>query len=202
MKPVYRIARTVIYPFFKWIFPVKFVGFEETQKKGGYILCANHTSMTDPCYMAVIMKRQIYFMAKAELFKVPVVKDIAKGAGAFAVDRGSGDMSAIEHAENLIKRGHILGIFPEGTRHKTGAPHKAKSGIAYIAMHTKADILPISVYREGKFNIFRKTTVRCGEVIPFGKLYDETLSDRANIKNIANRVTEEITKLWEKKHEY
>lgn len=202
MKPVYKLVRGVIYPIFRWLLPVRFVGFEKAHKDGGYILCANHTSMTDPCFMAVILKRQIYFMAKAELFKIPVLKQIAVGAGAFAVDRGSGDVSAIEHAEKLISRGHILGIFPEGTRHKTGAPRKAKSGIAYIAMHTKSDILPVSVYREGKFSIFRKTTVRCGDVIPYDELVDENASDRANLKNIANRVTEEITKLWEMEHEY
>ena len=202
MKPIYRIVRGVIYPIFKWFLPVKYVGFENIEKTGGYILCANHTSMTDPCYISVKMKRQIYYMAKAELFKVPVLNAVAISAGAFAVDRGKGDVSAIEHAEALIGRGHILGIFPEGTRYKTGAPRKAKSGIAYIAMHTKADILPVSIYREGRFTIFKKTTVRCGEVIPFSELYDETLSERANMKNICNRVTDEITKLWEKKHEY
>ena len=132
---------------------------------------------------------------------LPGVIHIAKAGGAFSVDRGAGDVGAIEHADTIIKRGHIVGIFPEGTRYKTGAPRKAKSGIAYIAMHTKADILPVSIYREGEFNIFRKTTVRCGKVIPFNEIYDETLSDRANLKNIVNRVTDELTALWEMGHE-
>ncbi len=202
MKPVYKIGRGIVFPVFKWLLPVKFVGFEDMKKSGGYILCANHTSMSDPLFMAVIFKRQINFMAKAELFKIPVLSQILKAAGVFAVERGHGDMTAIERAETIIKRGHILGIFPEGTRHKEGAPHKAKSGIAYIAMHTKADILPISFYREGKFNIFKKTTVRCGKVIPFSEVYNETASDRTNLKAIASRVTEEITKLWEMGHEY
>ncbi len=201
MKPVYKIGRGMIYPIFRWLLPVKFIGFEGVNKSGGYILCANHTSMSDPLFMATAFKRQINFMAKAELFKIPILSQIISAAGAFAVERGQGDMSAIERAENVIKRGHILGIFPEGTRHKSGPPHKAKSGIAYIAMNTRADILPISFYREGKFNIFKKTTVRCGEVIPFGELYDETASDRTNLKNISSRVTKEITELWEKKHE-
>lgn len=201
MKPVYRLARTIIYPIFKWLLPVRFVGFEGMEKSGGYILCANHTSMSDPCFISVKMKRQIYYMAKIEIFKIPIVKSVAEAAGAFAVDRGNGDVAAIEKAENIIKRGHILGIFPEGTRHKTGAPRKAKSGIAYIALHTKADILPVSIYRDGKFSIFKKTTVRCGKIIPYSEMIDENASDRANIRSIANRVTDEITKLWEMGHE-
>ncbi len=202
MKPFYKFARGLVYPVFKWLLPVRFVGFDEAEIKGGYLLCANHTSMTDPFFMAMPFKRQIHFMAKIELFKIPVIKQIATAAGAFAVDRGTGDVSAIEHADGIIERGHIVGIFPEGTRYKTGAPRKAKSGIAYIALHTKADILPVSIYRDGKFSIFKKTTVRCGKVIPFGELYDETASDRANIKNIVNRVTKEITALWEMGHEH
>lgn len=202
MNVMYTVARCAIYPIFKWLSPVKFVGFDKLDKKGGYILCANHTSMTDPCFISVAMKRQVYYMAKAELFKVPVISTIASKAGAFAVDRGNGDVSAIEHAEKLINDGHILGIFPEGTRYKTGAPRKGKSGVAYIAMHTKADVLPVSIYREGEFKFFRKTTVRCGEVIPYGELVDEDATDRANLKNIVNRITEDITKLWEMKHEH
>lgn len=201
MKSFYKFARILVYPIFKWLLPVRFVGFDETEKKGGYIMCANHTSMTDPFFMGVAFKRQIHFMAKIELFRIPIIKSIAKAGGAFSVDRGAGDVGAIEHADNIIKRGHIVGIFPEGTRYKTGAPRKAKSGIAYIAMHTKADILPVSIYREGGFNLFRKTTVRCGEVIPFGELYDESLTDRANLKKIVNRVTDELTALWEMGHE-
>lgn len=201
MKPFYKFAKAVITPVFKWLMPVKFVGFEKINKNGGYILCANHTSMSDPFFLVTVFKRQINFMAKGELFKIPVVSSVLRGAGVFAVERGSGDMVAIRTAEKIVEDGHILGIFPEGTRHKTGAPRKAKSGIAYIALHTKADILPVSFYREGKFSIFKKTTVRCGDIIPYDELVDPNESDRSNIKRIAVRATDEITKLWEMGHE-
>ncbi len=200
MKPFYKFARCVVYPIFKWLLPVSFIGFDKIDKKGGYIVCANHTSMSDPFFLVAVFERQLHFMAKAELFRIPVVSQVLSAAGVFAVERNKGDLSAISHAEELIVNGHILGIFPEGTRYKTGGPRKAKSGIAYIAMHTKSDILPISFYREGKFNIFKKTTVRCGEIIRYEDMVDENDTDRSNLKRIANRVTDEITKLWEMKH--
>lgn len=200
MKPFYKFARGVVYPIFKWLLCVKFIGFDKIDKKGGYIVCANHTSMSDPFFLVVGFKRQLNFMAKAELFKIPVISQVLSAAGVFAVERSKGDISAIKKAEQLISDGHILGIFPEGTRYKTGAPRKAKSGIAYIAMHTKSDILPVSIYREGKFNIFKKTTVRCGEIIRYEDMVDLNDTDRSNLKRIANRVTDEITKLWEMKH--
>lgn len=201
MKPFYKFAKVVIHPVFRWLLPVKFIGFEKIDKEGGYIVCANHTSMSDPFFLISIFKRQINFMAKGELFKIPVVRGVLRACGVFAVERGSGDMSAIHTAEKIVEEGHILGIFPEGTRHKTGAPHKAKSGIAYVALETKADILPVSIYREGKFNIFRKTTIRCGDIIPYSDLVNPNESDRSNIKKIVGRVTNEITELWEMGHE-
>ncbi|MBO5873320.1 MAG: 1-acyl-sn-glycerol-3-phosphate acyltransferase [Clostridia bacterium] len=200
MSAFYRFARAVIYPFFIWLLPVKIIGKENIPKDSSYILCSNHTSMSDPFFKVAIFKNQIHFMAKAELFKIPVVKNVLSAAGVFPVDRGKGDMTAIHTAEKILREGKILGIYPEGTRYKTGAPRKAKSGVAYIAMNTKADILPVSVYRNGAFNIFKKTTIRIGSLIKYNELVDKELSERANMKNIVNRVTDEITKLWEMKH--
>ena len=200
MSPFYRFAKTVIHPIFKWLLPVRVKNVENIPSEGSYILCSNHTSMTDPFFMVVNFKRQIHFMAKAELFKNIIFKNVLYAAGAFDVNRGKGDMNAIENAEKLIREGKILGIFPEGTRYKTGAPRKAKSGIAYIAMHTHANILPISIYRDGAFSIFKKTTIRIGELIKYDSLVDSSLSDRANMRAIIDKVTESITELWEMKH--
>lgn len=200
MSPFYKFARAVIYPFFRWLLPVRIIGTENIPKENSYILCANHTSMTDPFFMVTVFNKQIHFMAKAELFKIPVIKSVLSAAGVFAVDRGKGDMNAIHHAESILSEGKILGIFPEGTRYKTGSPRKAKSGIAYIAMNTKSDILPVSVYRDGAFNIFKKTTIRIGGLIKHNELIDNELSERANMKTIVNRVTDSITELWEMKH--
>ena len=201
MKPFYRIAKTAVYPFFRWLQPVKVIGAENIPDGEGYILCANHTSMTDPFFMVTIFKQQIYFMAKIELFKNPVLRAVLNWAGAFAVDRGKADMSAINHAEGLVNGGQILGIFPEGTRYKEGPPRKAKSGIAYVAIHTKADILPVSIYREGRYSWFKKTTVRIGKLIKYDEIIDKDLSDRGNLKNIVEIVTYSLTELWEMKHE-
>lgn len=200
MNGFYRFARAVIYPFFLIFQPVKVIGKENIPENDAFILCSNHTSMTDPFFKVAIFGRQIHFMAKAELFKIGLFRLVLNAVGAFSVDRGKGDMNAINHAETLVKQGKILGIYPEGTRHPVGPPRKAKSGIAYIAMDTKADILPVSIYREGKYNLFRKTTIRIGELIKYETLVNDELTPRANMKNIVNTVTNELTKLWEMKH--
>ena len=200
MKPFYRFAKTVIYPFFMVFQPVKVIGKENIPQKDAFILCCNHTSMTDPFFKVAFFNRQIHFMAKAELFKVGLFRVVLNALGAFAVNRGKGDMTAINKAEQLINDGKILGIYPEGTRHPSGPPHKAKSGVAYIAMDTKANILPVSIYREGKYNFFKKTTIRIGKLMEYNTLVNDELTPRANMKNIVDTVTNEITKLWEMKH--
>ncbi len=200
MSAFYRVIKILITPIFKWLLPIKVIGRENLPKEGGFILASNHTSISDPIFMIANFRRQVNFMAKAELFKNRIFRFVLSHLGAFAVDRGKGDMSAIHHAADLIRDGKILGIFPEGTRYVEGAPRKAKSGVAYIAMDTKSDILPVSIYREGKYKVFKKTTIRIGELIKYEDLIDSELTDRANLRRIVDKVTTSITDLWEMKH--
>ena len=200
MSVFYKVAKAVIHPFCRWLQPVKVIGKENIPQSGAFIMCSNHTSMSDPIFMITVFKRQVHFMAKSELFRNPIVGGVLKAVGAFPVERGKGDMSAVNLAEDIIRRGDILGIYPEGKRYKEGAPRKAKSGVAHIAMSTNADILPVSVYREGPYSWFKKTTIRIGKVMKYEELYNPELSDRANMKNIVEAVTDSITSLWEMKH--
>ena len=200
MNAFYKIVRGAVYPFVRFLFNIKVKGMENFPLDKPFILAPNHTSNSDPIFLAVICKKQIHFMAKIELFKVPVVKHIVKWAGAFGVDRGKGDTGAIDHAQSLLAQKKIIGIFPEGKRYKSGAPRMAKSGVAHIAMDMKANILPVSIYREGKFRLFSKTTIRFGEMLTYENLVDETASYRQNVKNITHTLTEKITELWEMKH--
>ncbi|MBQ1186255.1 MAG: 1-acyl-sn-glycerol-3-phosphate acyltransferase [Clostridia bacterium] len=200
MTPFYRFVRAILYVAFHIFHSVKVIGKENIPEDGGFILCCNHTSMSDPFYKVPIFKRQVHFMAKAELFKIGLFRVVLNAIGAFAVNRGKGDMTAINKAKEIVRSGNILGIYPEGTRHPSGPPHKAKSGIAYIALDTKSNILPVCIYREGKYSWFKKTTIRIGKVLEYNELVNEELTPRANIKNIVDTVTKEITQLWEMKH--
>ena len=200
MSAFYRFIRIILTPIFIWISPVKVVGKENIPTSGPFIMCSNHTSMTDPMFMIPILKRQVFFMAKMELFKVWIVRAVFNLMGIFPVDRGKGDMSAIRKAQDIIKEGKILGIYPEGTRHKEGPPRKAKSGVAYIAMNTNADILPVSVYREGSYKFFKKTTIRIGKLMKYEDLVSLDRTDRENLKYIVDKVTTSITEPWERKH--
>ena len=194
----YKIMRWLVYPFIRLFIRVEYFGAENLPKDKGYILCANHISIADMFVIAVPVKCQIRYMAKGELFKFAPLKWFFSALGSFAVKRGQGDTGAIDKACSIIESGGVLGIFPEGTRSKTGQPGKAKSGIALIAMRTKADILPISIkYSTGTFKLFCRATVRVGELIPYTPpAEDET--QRASIRRISTSVMDKIINLWEK----
>ena len=106
-------------------------------------------------------------------------------------------MRAIEQACDVIKDGGVLGIFPEGTRSKTGEIGKAKSGAALIAMQTKADILPVSKrFSTGTYKPFCKAIIRIGELIPY-KEPEKKETQRNSIRRISGEVMDNIKNLWE-----
>lgn len=199
MSTFYKVIRAIAYPIIRLVFRIKPVGLEKMPKEGGLILCCNHTSFTDVAFLIIICRRQIYFMAKSELFKNRFVNWLFTKMGAFAVQRGSGGAEAIEHAVKLINEGKVMGIFPEGTRSRDGTPKAAKSGVAVIAAKTKAPILPVAIYRKGKIAPFRKNTIRFGDIIKPEEL-DIYINSRTDLKQAANLIMGRITQLWEAGH--
>ena len=191
----YKIMRLLVYPFIHIFMRVEHHGIENIPKGKGYILAANHISMADVFAIAVPVKGQICYMGKEELFKFKPLKWLFTALGGFAVRRGKGDTDAIDKACEIVDSGKVLGIFPEGTRSKTGELGKAKAGVALIAMQTKADILPVSIkYSTGRFKLFCKATVRVGKLIPYTEPAEDE-SQRAAIRRISGEVMEKIAQM-------
>ena len=120
-------------------------GKDSLPETGGAIVASNHIHLADPVFLYYSQKRQIRFMAKAELFDNFVTRALCKGYDAFPVRRGAHDTAALDKAAEVLRNGEILGIFPEGTRSRDGKPGKAKQGVARIAKEAKADILPVAI---------------------------------------------------------
>ena len=184
-SPLYRI----VYAIFAWligiVFNVRVVGRENEPDRGGFMVCANHTSATDPvvlCY--AFRKHQVRFMAKKELFKVPIVNWLVSLMGAFPVDRGGGDVGAIKKSVAILKDGQSMVIFPQGHRYPGVDPRttETKNGAALICTRAEADIVPAYIVRKNNTHkLFRKTWVIIGEPIPFSELgYDRDASGEYN----------------------
>lgn len=157
---------SVVYPFL-WIFmrvfhPWRVIGREHVPE-GGALLCGNHTTLGDPCYVACAMgsRPQLRVLAKEEVMRWPVVGFILKKAGIIGVKRGRADVSAMKTCIKVLKNGEKLLIFPEGTRVKEGETSEAHSGAAMLSTRTGVPIVP--VYISPRKRWFRRTDVVLGQ---------------------------------------
>lgn len=186
----YRIIYAIFAGIVGVIFNYKIINREKEPDEGGCILCANHVSATDPialCYS--FRKNQVCFMAKKEIFKIPVLAPLIRLLGAFPIDRGGSDVGAIKNAVSLVSSGKVLGIFPQGHRYPGEDPRgtHTKNGMALIATKTQANIVPAYIWRKNnRFRLFRRTYIILGDMIPFESLeYDpEASGEYARITNI------------------
>lgn len=173
----------------KLLFRVRVVGKKNEPKKseGVYLVCGNHQTVLDPVFLCIALRRQQpHFMAKAELFRVPVLGRLVRWLGAYPVSRGRGDVGAVKHAIKLLEGGRSIGMFPQGTRCQGKDPRdcKPKNGVAMIAAHAGAQILPVHIKMKNyTWKFFRRVTVVIGEPIPFSSFgYDkETPGEYARI---------------------
>ena len=121
-------------------------GQDHVPDSGGCIITCNHIMGPDFIAVGYAAPRQIYYMAKAELFEIhPALTWLMRSGGAFPIHRGEGDLAAVEHALDLVRSGHVLGMFPEGTRSRTGKLQRGRSGAARVAMLAQAPVVPAVV---------------------------------------------------------
>ena len=164
---LYKVAKFLLSPLLFVLYRVKVIGLENVPKSGRVVLCSNHISNMDPILLAVAIKRQIFFMAKEELFKNKFLGKLIKILGGFPIKRGARDVSAIKTARDILRDGKVLGIFIEGTRSKTGELLKPKPGAILLAKDTFSGILPVCIKSAdgSKVKILKKTVINIGSLI-------------------------------------
>lgn len=174
----------------------KIEGFENFPQQGPVIIACNHVSLWDPIVVGCALDRQIFFMAKEELFSNSVFGKVLIKLGAFPVKRGRGDISAIRKSLAVLKEGHVLGLFPEGTRSLTGEIQEALSGIVLIMEKTKAPIVPVKVYNTKNLITQKqgKIRVKVGEAVTPGSIEVPQGIDNSRIW-IANQIMLRIDKM-------
>ena len=175
----YRLCCAFARPFYSLVYPSTVEGLENLPDEGGCIVCANHLSARDPFYLAVkVRNRYLHFMAKAELFRFKPVAWFMRGLMSFPVDRGHNDLNAVRTALKLVADGHVLGVFPQGTRSRDNTPTPMHTGVALIALRAGKPVIP--VYIGGPYRLFRRIPVRVGKPVDLsdlGRRFDgETLN--------------------------
>jgi 1-acyl-sn-glycerol-3-phosphate acyltransferase len=158
---LYRVSRAIVRIYYSLFYRLEARGVPNIPTEGPVILCCNHRSLQDPFALGAWVPRKVHYMAKEELFKVPIISSLVRGWGAFPVKRGGVSKEAIRSAINLLKEGHVMGIFPEGKRNKTLS--EGKRGAVTMALRSGAAVVPVALI--GKYRFFSKVIVVYGAPI-------------------------------------
>ena len=169
----YTFCKKFLNGFFSALFKIEVKGAENVPGGVPLLVCSNHLSNWDPVLLGVAFDRQIRFMAKKELFKIPLLSSLIKLFGAFPVNRGSADPSAIKTAIGLLKENECVGLFPQGTRFPKQDPKNTeiKNGAGMILYRSHSDAIPVSIKTKNyKILPFRKVFISIGKPISYDEL--------------------------------
>ena len=196
----YRFIKRFFGGLFILLYRIKVVNRDKEIFDKPFIVCANHTSLMDVVVMVIAMKNQIRFMAKKEIFSVPVLNWFAKSMGAFPVDRKKGDIAAIKTTLALLGDGECVGVFPQGTRRPYENPRETeiKDGVGMLASRAGVGIVPIFIKnKSNKLKLFRRNTVIIGDYIPPSELEFDGLHGKEKYRKIAEYAFDKACALGE-----
>jgi len=181
---------------FKLFFRVEIVNADKVPSTGPALFCANHNTMLDMFFLGYRLKRWIYWMGKEELFRNPITSFIFKSLGSFPIKRGAGDVGSIKNAFKILQEGHIVGIFPHGTRIDPAKidSAKIKPGAAMIAVNAGVPIIPAHI--KGSYRIFGKIKVVYGDPFVIGSKKDEKYT-REELAELSKDIIKRIYSLAE-----
>jgi len=188
-------------PVLRLLWPTKVTGAENIPREGGAVLAGNHLAVADSFFMPLHVSRMVRFPAKQEYFTEKGVKGLLKkwfftGVGQIPIDRTSGSaaQAALDTAIRLLREGHLLGIYPEGTRSPDGRLYKGKTGVARIVLEANVPVVPVITIGTDKVNPIgskmwrpRRLEVRFGKPLDFSR-YQGLAGDRF----IERSITDEI----------
>ena len=206
----YRLMKMIVAPLLKIFFRPWVEGMEHIPAEGPAIIASNHLSFSDSFFLPALMRRRVTFIAKAEYFTTPGVKGkltaaFFKGAGQLPVDRsgarGAGE-AAIKAGIDVLERGELFGIYPEGTRSPDGRLYRGKpGGLARVALATGAPVIPVAMIDTEKIQPPGKVMpklmrpgIRIGKPLDFSR-YNGMEHDRFVLRAVTDEVMYEIMKL-------
>ena len=172
---IYQKAQKHFAKLLKRLFRVETTGTENEPETGGFIVCSNHLSYFDVIILSAVFKRQIRYMAKKELFKVPLLGRLITAFGAFPVDRKGSAVSSLKMSIKLLESGECVGMFLQGHRfygrEVESTRSEVKGGVGMTAYHAKVPVVPVYIdTAKNKVRMFRKTVIRIGRPIQIDEL--------------------------------
>jgi 1-acyl-sn-glycerol-3-phosphate acyltransferase len=192
---VWRVGRVTLGPLTRVFARQRVYGRENVPPTGGVVLALNHFHWLDPAAFGAACPRTIYYMAKIEAHRVPGLGQVIRAFGTFSVRRGESDREAVRMMRKIVRDGHALGLFVEGTRQKAGVPGEIQPGAAMVALQENVPVVPAAVHGTEDWHPgnFHPVSVAWGQPMTFegvprnGKGYREASAE----------IQAEIRRLWE-----
>jgi len=146
---LYAVLKPLVAAFLRLVFRLRATGAEHVPRQGPLLLAANHVSVLDPPVVGSGAPRPLQFMAKAELFRIPLFGWLIRGLNAYPVEREGADAGALRHALLLLREGKALLVFPEGTRGREGTLGAGQPGAGLLAARSEAPVVPVYIRGTG-----------------------------------------------------
>ena len=187
---LYSLGRSFFYVAGRLVWRMSVKGRENIPRQGGVIITCNHMSLADPPLVGASAPRPVHFIAKQQLFEIPVLGWLILQVNAFPIRREERDVSAFKTAQRLLEAGEAVVLFPEGTRSRSGSMGRAKAGVGMLAAKSGAVVVPTCVHNTQHMNKFKKISVHFGHPMKYDGHMD--------YQRFSDAVLEEIRRMWEK----
>lgn len=192
---VWAIGRPTIGTAVELLTRLRVYGRERVPMDGGLVVACNHFSWIDPPVLGAAIPRTLYFMAKVEAHHVPGLGQLMRSFGAFSVRRGESDREAVRTMRQLVRDGHALGLFAEGTRQRSGVPGPVQPGAAMVAINEEAPVICAAIYGSFEWRLGNFSPVSLAWGTPMS--FDGLPRGGKGYKEASAAIEREIRKLWE-----
>ncbi|MCD5397626.1 1-acyl-sn-glycerol-3-phosphate acyltransferase [candidate division NPL-UPA2 bacterium] len=198
---MYTIARAICRILFKLLFHAHAKGEENIPQWGPVLIAPNHVSFLDPAAVGTATRRQLHYMARDDLFAIPLLGWLIKNLNSFPVKKDRPDPEAIKEALRVLGRGEALLVFPEGTRSPDGRLLPGQLGVGMLAWHSQATVIPTAVIgSERALPVDAKWIRRERIEVRFGKAispweFPKKRNRRETYQALSDKIMEEIGKL-------
>ena len=197
-KLIYElVSKLFVFPIYKFVFKGHLIGRDNIPQKDSFIMVSNHGSLLDPPLLGHALGRNISFMAKAELFKIPFLGFIITACGAYPVKRGIADKNTIKTACKKLSNDNSIGIFIDGTRQKNGRVNKPKQGAALLAFKNQKLLLPVAIVNSHRLirlkffiPLFSKIVIKVGKPVQ-----PPQSSSRDDLNSVTTQLQDKINNL-------
>jgi 1-acyl-sn-glycerol-3-phosphate acyltransferase len=188
----WRFGRMIVTPAVHIFARQRVYGKERVPQFGGAVVALNHFSWLDPAAFGSASPRTLHYMAKTEAHQVTGLGQLIRAFGTFSVRRGESDREAVRMMRQVVRDGHLLGLFVEGTRQRSGVPGKVQAGAAMVAIQESVPVVPGAIFGTHEWSLFQPITVVWGEPMRLDGLPKNARGYREG----SGEIERELNRLW------